>query len=200
MNMNSNVLKYWRLVGSEPFLFRYLSTSAKTPQQKTPQPKGAGIDVFDRQAKRMHRNWAAGQPDHKIYEYIREEVGYRVADRIYDCKRFFENAVDLGCGRGLCAPHIFKENVGCLLQVDIGENMLAIAERSPEVCTERLHADEEKVPLKPQSTDLIISSLSMHWINDLPGFFRRCFEALREDGAFIAAMFGGETLYELRVM
>lgn len=40
-----------------------------------------------------------------------------------------------------------------------------------EVFTERIVADEELAPFRDQSADLIISSLSAHWINDLPKWF-----------------------------
>lgn len=43
-----------------------------------------------------------------------------------------------------------------------------------------------------------MSSLSLHWVNDLPGCFQHIFKSLKPDGVFIAAMFGGDTLYELR--
>jgi hypothetical protein len=39
---------------------------------------------------------------------------------------------------------------------------------------------------------------SLHWVNDLPSTFRRIYEILKPDGVFIGAMFGCETLYELR--
>lgn len=60
-------------------------------------------------------------------------------------------------------------------------------------------ADEELVPFRNSSIDLILSCLSAHWINDLPGWFHRCFNVLRPDGCMIGAMFSGETLYQLRV-
>lgn len=46
--------------------------------------------------------------------------------------------------------------------------------------------------------DLAISSLSLHWVNDLPRLFKNVFNMLKEDGVFIGCMFGGQTLYELR--
>lgn len=46
--------------------------------------------------------------------------------------------------------------------------------------------------------DLVISNLSLHWINDLPGCFQRIINSLIPDGVFIASLFGGDTLYELR--
>ena len=46
--------------------------------------------------------------------------------------------------------------------------------------------------------DMILSSLSLHWVNDLPGCFDRIKRSLKPDGVFIASMFGEDTLYELR--
>ncbi|KAG7212281.1 hypothetical protein KM043_012608 [Ampulex compressa] len=58
--------------------------------------------------------------------------------------------------------------------------------------------DEEQPALEPNSLDIVLSCLSLHWVNDLPGCFKRINESLKNDGVFIAAIFGGETLYELR--
>lgn len=46
--------------------------------------------------------------------------------------------------------------------------------------------------------DLVISSLSLHWVNDLPKCFKSINKCLKPDGVFIASLFGGDTLYELR--
>lgn len=43
-----------------------------------------------------------------------------------------------------------------------------------------------------------MSSLSLHWVNDLPGLFAAVKRCLKPDGMFIASMYGGETLFELR--
>ena len=52
--------------------------------------------------------------------------------------------------------------------------------------------------LPPASFDLVISLLNLHWVNDLPGALLQVRQALKPDGLFLAAMFGGETLKELR--
>ena len=39
---------------------------------------------------------------------------------------------------------------------------------------------------------------SLHWVNDLPGVLAKVKSCLKEDGMFLAAMIGGETLFELR--
>jgi len=44
----------------------------------------------------------------------------------------------------------------------------------------------------------VVSCLSLHWVNDLPKAFHKILESLNEDGVFMASVFGGDTLYELR--
>jgi len=48
------------------------------------------------------------------------------------------------------------------------------------------------------SADLAVSILALHRINDLPGVLAQIRRALKPDGLFLAALFGGETLFELR--
>jgi NADH dehydrogenase [ubiquinone] 1 alpha subcomplex assembly factor 5 len=65
---------------------------------------------------------------------------------------------------------------------------------------ERIHTDEERLLeiVGPNSQEAIVSCLSMQWVNDLPGVLVQVREALRPDGLFLGAMFGGDTLFELR--
>lgn len=64
--------------------------------------------------------------------------------------------------------------------------------------TRQVLEDEETLPFEPQSFDLVLSSLSMHWINDLPGVLSQINNVLKPDSPFIGAMLGGDTLFELR--
>jgi SAM-dependent methyltransferase len=50
----------------------------------------------------------------------------------------------------------------------------------------------------PETFDLVVSTLSLHRLNDLPGALIQIRRALKPDGFFLAALFGGETLYQLR--
>jgi len=62
----------------------------------------------------------------------------------------------------------------------------------------RVQADEERLPFAAASLDLIVSSLSLHWANDVIGALVQARLALKPDGLFIGALFGGATLTELR--
>ena len=50
----------------------------------------------------------------------------------------------------------------------------------------------------PEPLDLLTSVLMLHAVNDLPGVLVQARRALKPDGLFLAALFGGETLTELR--
>jgi len=59
-------------------------------------------------------------------------------------------------------------------------------------------ADEEFLPFAPESFDLVVSNLALHWANDLPGALLQLRQTLRPDGLFLAALLAEETLFELR--
>ncbi|MCK5042286.1 MAG: methyltransferase domain-containing protein [Sphingomonadales bacterium] len=59
-------------------------------------------------------------------------------------------------------------------------------------------AENENLLLKPNQLDLITSNLQLHWANDLAGVLIQIKRALRPDGLFVASMFGGDTLFELK--
>lgn len=175
---------------------RSLASDAKLLKKTVPHSI-----IFDRNTKRKQRDWAAKQSDFELAQYVKDEVGYRIADKVFDLTKFNEVVLDLGCGSGHIGPHLIKENVGCLIQCDMSEEMVRNSKGAPEseLPTLRVHADEELVPFKDQSIDLIVSSLAGHWINDLPGWFKRCHNVLRPDGAMIGAVLAGNTVYQLRV-
>ncbi|XP_041330053.1 arginine-hydroxylase NDUFAF5, mitochondrial [Pyrgilauda ruficollis] len=176
------------------------AASAASPPPPPParaSPGPGALNPFDRRLKRKQKNWAALQAEPAKCDYLREEVGGRIADRVFDITRTFPLALDVGSGRGYIAQHLTKETVEKLIQVDIAENALKNAVES-EIPTVRVVADEEFLPFKEDTFDLVVSSLSLHWVNDLPKAFKEIHHVLKPDGVFIGAMFGGDTLYELR--
>lgn len=62
----------------------------------------------------------------------------------------------------------------------------------------RILPDEPVLDLAEGAHDLVIHALGLHWANDPVGQLVQCRRALRPDGLFIAALFGGRTLNELR--
>lgn len=58
--------------------------------------------------------------------------------------------------------------------------------------------DEDTLPLQEGAHDLIVHALGLHWANDPVGQMIQARRALKPDGMFLAVLFGGETLHELR--
>ncbi|MCT4331841.1 SAM-dependent methyltransferase [Paracoccus sp. YLB-12] len=62
----------------------------------------------------------------------------------------------------------------------------------------RIVADDPVLDLRPGAHDLVIHAMSLHWADDPVGQIVQSARALREDGLFIAACLGGQTLHEVR--
>lgn len=58
--------------------------------------------------------------------------------------------------------------------------------------------DDPVLDFGPQPFDLVIHAMALHWADDPVGQIIQCRRALRPDGLFLAACFGGQTLHELR--
>jgi len=153
------------------------------------------MQLFEREAVRKHRERAA--PGIQEHDFLYAEVADRLTDRLEDIKRTFPVALDIGCHGGDVARTLGPQGarrggIETLLQCDPSPAMAAKAGGSA------FAADEEFLPVKSASLDLVLSNLSLHWANDLPGALIQIRQALKPDGLFLAAMFGERTLYELR--
>ncbi|XP_012280977.1 arginine-hydroxylase NDUFAF5, mitochondrial [Orussus abietinus] len=170
----------------------------KTSSKAAALPPGSVMYVFDRKAKVLQKERAARAPDVELFDYVKDEVGYRLADRVFDIKRKFKKVLDLGCGRGHVSKHLLNESVEELMLTDTCSKMLEQAKTTDGIKVERRVIDEEELPFDSSTFDMVISCLSLHWVNDLPGCFSKIMNILKNDGVFMAAIFGGDTLYELR--
>ena len=71
---------------------------------------------------------------------------------------------------------------------------------SPRAGARARRGRPELVPFRDASFDLVASALALHWAGDLPGALIQLRRALKPDGLLLAAMFGGDTLVELRTV
>ncbi|MGD2134031.1 MAG: methyltransferase domain-containing protein, partial [Maricaulaceae bacterium] len=110
--------------------------------------------------------------------------------------RDFETGVELGGAGAFAAAWSARPEarakLGWLAAADLSEALLGAS------AVTRAAIDEEQLALKPASVDLIVSPLALHWTNDLPRALVEIRTALKPDGAFLGALFGGRTLTELR--
>ncbi|KAA0198304.1 hypothetical protein HAZT_HAZT007397 [Hyalella azteca] len=147
------------------------------------------ITVFDRNAKLMQKERAAAREDIHLYDYLKEEVGYRLSERIHDIKNEFRVGLDLSCGRGQLAKHITETSLQKLYMSDFSPGLLAQAHvpQADGLSVEKLCINEEsKLPFEDEHLDIVLSNLSLHWVNNLPGCLREVLRTLKRDGGISA--------------
>lgn len=151
--------------------------------------------LFDRKLLAIRRNRAAR--GYRSVAFLKERAVADVCERLDFINRRFEQALDIGSHGGFLAEAIARhrnlcDKIGALAECDISPAMLRQRPGAPFL------ADEDHMPLAPQSLDLIVSTLGLHWVNDVPGFMAQTRLALRPDGLLLVTFLGGRTLQELR--
>lgn len=145
--------------------------------------------IFDRNRVRLHRIRSASSFGE--HDFIHRRVMSDIVDRLETVTRSFPRAVFYGAGDQISAltPSC---GVGEILSLD------SAARRLPHQETLNAVAEEEASPLAPACADLVVSMLTLHTANDLIAALGQARHALKPDGLFIAAIFGEETLANLR--
>ena len=132
--------------------------------------------IFDRRLYALRRARARDS-------FLAADVGDNLAQRLGAVNRRFMRALDLSS----------RDEIFAAIAP------LAASWTRTSLVSGDLIADEEALPFAPESFDLVVSALSLHAVNDLPGALAQIRRVLKPDGLFLAALFGGTTLSELRV-
>ncbi len=109
----------------------------------------------------------------------------------------FPLALDLGTRTGNFRRALGEapgtaQRLGALVEADLARPLLSRDSRHGVV------ADEERLPFASGCFSLVVSVLALHAVNDLPGALVQIRRTLAPGGVFLAALFGEETLTELR--
>lgn len=130
--------------------------------------------IFDQALLRRRQARAlAGLAGH---DFLFTRAARSLTERLSDIKRAFPLSVWNGLRGGAAEGFITMDSA---LPADI-------------------RGDAETLPFAAHSLDLFLSNFTLHHTNDLPGALIQIRRALKPDGLFLAAMAGGETLFELR--
>ncbi|KAB1210933.1 putative methyltransferase At1g22800 [Morella rubra] len=182
-----------------------LCTDITTTTPNIDEVQSSRVKIFDRHLKQKQRDRAAWLMHPK--DCFVDAVVENLLDRLEDCKKAFPRA--LCSGGSLEAIRRLLRGRGAienLIMMDTSYDMVKLckdAEKDMEngnIEASYLVGDEEFLPVKESSLDLVISCLGLHWTNDLPGAMIQSRLALKPDGLFLAAILGGETLkLELRI-
>ncbi|ADM10619.1 hypothetical protein PB2503_12909 [Parvularcula bermudensis HTCC2503] len=140
--------------------------------------------IFNEAARRRKRQRAAaGFIQHA---FLHDRAVDEVVDRLEAILRRFEVAA-------ICGPHAKAcrsalppaANVGRAVTIDDIEGA-------------DLLAAPDKLPLADGSVELVVSLMTLHAVNDVPGVLREAHRVLAPDGLFLAVFPGERSLSELR--
>jgi SAM-dependent methyltransferase len=146
--------------------------------------------IFDRALLRRRRRRAVTLG---TATFLLERVAGDLAERLAGVLRRFELALDLGTpGDAVRQALAGLASVGTIVAAD------AVAHEGAGRPKNFVAADEEALPFRDASLDLAVSALALQFVNDLPGTLVQIRRALKPDGLFLAALTGGDTLFELR--
>jgi SAM-dependent methyltransferase len=147
--------------------------------------------LFDRKLLRARRARFAHEIGQR--EFLLEHVAREIAERVELMLRPFPLALDLGAYHGLLGRKVATlPSVGEMIYAESAYAFAALCPRPSLVC------DEDLLPFKAASLNLIVSGLALHRVNDLPGALVQIRRALNPDGLFMAALLGARALIELR--
>ena len=146
--------------------------------------------VFDRQILRARRARARKLG---AATFLLDRVAEDLAERLGAVLRHFEVAIDLGTPTDAMRRALaLSGKTGTLIAAEPDAAVL------PAGSVPRVVTDEEALPFADASLDLVVSALSLQFVNDLPGTLIQIRRALKPDGLFLAALIGGDSLSELR--
>ena len=147
--------------------------------------------LFDRRLLRARRARFAHEIEAR--EFLLAYVAREIAERVELMLRPFPLGLDLGAYHGLLGRRVAQlPSVGAMIYAESAFAFAALCPRPALVC------DEDLLPFKEASLNLIVSGLALHRVNDLPGALIQIKRALLPDGLFMAALLGARALSELR--
>ena len=154
------------------------------------EPAASGPVIFDRALIRARRRRAVQLGP---VTFLLDRVADEFAERLAAVLRRFDVAADLGTPTDVVRTALTRlPTIGTVIRSDAALDATATPEPT------RVAADEETLPFREASLDLVVSGLALQFVNDLPGVLVQIRRALKPDGLFLAALLGGETLTELR--
>jgi len=134
--------------------------------------------------------------------FLQREVCERLLEKLDVVRLEPEIILDVGTGTGQAINGLRKRfKKAHVVAMDLSENMLLQSAKHGSFFSKPslLCADVASLPLADNSVDLVFSSLSLQWCNDLGGAMAEVLRVLKPGGLFVFTSFGPDTLKELRL-
>lgn len=158
--------------------------------------------MSDLDIRAVRRAFDEAAATYDLHAALQREVATRLVERLDYTTIKPAVIVDLGAGTGYCTQLLEKRYPKAhIVLADLAPAMLASARRTAPRWFSRRHyvcADARALPFAPASVDLIVSSLTIQWCEDLLAVFAGCARALKPGGLLLFSTLGPDTLHELR--
>ena len=160
--------------------------------------------------RQVGRRFSRVAANYEQADFFAREVDRRMQERLDYIKLEPKRILDLGCSRGGSIPGLAARYPAAqLIGLDISPAMLQAGQiarpgwqrwlglgRQAQV--QRLAGDAVKLPLKSQSTAIVLSNLLLHWLDDPLPALAEAHRVLEVGGLLMFSTLGPDSLKELR--
>jgi SAM-dependent methyltransferase len=148
--------------------------------------------LFDR--KLLRQNMARAASNFSNHNFLYVEVANRIAENVQFLNHKFESVLEIG-GRDTCLTDLIRssQNPKTIIQTKLFSPLNFDQEKEELKCI----VDDEFLPFKNESFDLVLTNLNLHYINQIPQFLLQVKSISKPNGVFIASFFGEENLSQL---
>ena len=140
--------------------------------EQTPQ-------IFNHQVWIAQRDRAAAS--FGAFEFLKKLAAERLAERLQIVRRDFIDILDFGCHTGQVSRALQEVLAPkAPYHLTISDHSAAFLNLAAQFVPANAKAVEsalcegEHLPVAPQSCDLVLSALYLHWMNDLPACLHKC--------------------------
>ena len=152
---------------------------------------------------RVARSFLRGMPTYEEQAVVQRLVNERLLSLLIELGRTrYDRILEIGSCTGMFSRLLYEVFSPEFLFLNdlVPEFYQTVKKKLPveqNATVLPLFGDIEHLEL-PQDLDLVASSSTFQWLENLPRFFEKVYRSLREGAVFAFSMFGEETYYEIR--
>lgn len=152
--------------------------------------------------KRISKDFSNAADTYDAAAIVQQEICDRALERLQMLKLEPSTILDIGSGTGKSVrglqtqfpkSHVIASDVAMPMLMYLNQMQASLQHKASIVC-----CDAEKLSIKDESVDLIFSTSTFQWCEDLNLVFTECLRILKPDGVLVFTSFGPDTLKELR--